>query len=158
MRLRARDHYTSSTHWWNRQRRSKFASHYTWGTNKVCECKMEVCWEGLSTLSFGLSQLHGRGIWLVCGVALIWVMKQVAIGRVNKQIFFDLDQKRHLRFYGASPQNSCMQSLALCLCIYGSKEWFGECLLLQRVGRYIIKLRFEVRQLLVEPWSHKIES
>jgi hypothetical protein len=27
-RLRARDHYTSSTHWWKRRNRSKFASHY----------------------------------------------------------------------------------------------------------------------------------
>jgi hypothetical protein len=28
--------------WWKRRSRSKFASHYTWGTNKVCECKMDV--------------------------------------------------------------------------------------------------------------------
>ena len=30
----------------------------------------EVCWEGISTLPFGLSQLHGRGSWLVHEVAL----------------------------------------------------------------------------------------
>ena len=42
MRLRACDQYTSSTHWWKRWSRSKFASHYTWGTNGVCECKMDV--------------------------------------------------------------------------------------------------------------------
>ena len=30
----------------------------------------EVCWEGVSTLPFGLSQLHGRGSWLVHEVAL----------------------------------------------------------------------------------------
>ena len=44
-RLRARDHYTSSTqsHWWKRWTRSKFASsHYAWGTNGVCECKRDV--------------------------------------------------------------------------------------------------------------------
>ena len=28
--------------WWKRRSRSKFASHYAWGTNKVCECKMDV--------------------------------------------------------------------------------------------------------------------
>ena len=31
---------------------------------------LEVCWDGLWTLSFGLSQFHGRGSWLVCEVAL----------------------------------------------------------------------------------------
>ena len=31
---------------------------------------LEVCWDGLWTLSFGLSQCHGHGSWLVCEVAL----------------------------------------------------------------------------------------
>ena len=31
---------------------------------------LEVCWDGLWTLSFGLSQFHGHGSWLVCEVAL----------------------------------------------------------------------------------------
>ena len=31
---------------------------------------LEVCWDGLSTLSCGLSQSHGHGSWLVCEVAL----------------------------------------------------------------------------------------
>jgi hypothetical protein len=30
----------------------------------------EVPWDGLRTLSFGLSQFHGLGSWLVCEVAL----------------------------------------------------------------------------------------
>ena len=30
------------SHWWERQSRSKFASHYTCGTNKVCDNKMDV--------------------------------------------------------------------------------------------------------------------
>ena len=30
----------------------------------------EVSWDGLWTLSFGLSQFHGHGSWLVCEVAL----------------------------------------------------------------------------------------
>ena len=30
------------SHWWRRWSRSKFASHYAWGTNGVCECKMDV--------------------------------------------------------------------------------------------------------------------
>ena len=28
--------------WWKRQSQLKFASHYAWGTNGVCECKMDV--------------------------------------------------------------------------------------------------------------------
>ena len=31
---------------------------------------LEVCWAGLCTLSFGLSQVHGHGSWLMCEVAL----------------------------------------------------------------------------------------
>ena len=31
---------------------------------------LEVSWDGLWTLSFGLSQFHGHGSWLVCEVAL----------------------------------------------------------------------------------------
>ena len=29
------------SHWWKRRVRSKFASHYAWGTTAVCECKMD---------------------------------------------------------------------------------------------------------------------
>jgi hypothetical protein len=36
---------------------------------------LEVCWDGLWTLSFGLSQLHSHGSWLVCEVALRNVSK-----------------------------------------------------------------------------------
>ena len=32
---------------------------------------LEVCWDGLWTRLFGLSQLHGHGSWLMCEVALI---------------------------------------------------------------------------------------
>jgi hypothetical protein len=31
---------------------------------------LEVYWDSLWTLSFGLSQFHGHGSWLVCEVAL----------------------------------------------------------------------------------------
>ena len=42
-RLRAHDYYTSSTLIGGKRRsRSKFASHYAWGTNGVCECRMDV--------------------------------------------------------------------------------------------------------------------
>jgi hypothetical protein len=40
-RLRARDQYTSSTHWWKRRSRSKFTSHYAEGTNGECESNMD---------------------------------------------------------------------------------------------------------------------
>jgi hypothetical protein len=38
-----------------------------WPQNMV----LEVCWDGLWTLSCGRSQVHGHGSWLVCEVALI---------------------------------------------------------------------------------------
>ena len=48
--LRATSHETESpwplhfkhSHWWKGWSRSKFASHYAWGTNGVCECKIDV--------------------------------------------------------------------------------------------------------------------
>jgi hypothetical protein len=30
------------SHWWKRRVRSKFASHYAWGTTGACECSMDV--------------------------------------------------------------------------------------------------------------------
>ena len=42
-RLRDRDHRTSSTLIGAKRRsRSRFVAHYAWGTNGVCECKMDV--------------------------------------------------------------------------------------------------------------------
>jgi hypothetical protein len=41
LRTRGPVHFKHS-HWWRRWSRSKFASHYAWGTNRVCECKMDV--------------------------------------------------------------------------------------------------------------------
>ena len=35
---------------------------------------LEVSWDALWTLSFGLSQFHGHGSWLVWGVALKWLL------------------------------------------------------------------------------------
>ena len=37
---------------------------------------LEVSWEGVWTLSFGPSQFHGHGSWLVCEVALIPVISE----------------------------------------------------------------------------------
>ena len=33
---------TKHSHWWRTRSQSKFTSHCAWGTNKVCECKMDV--------------------------------------------------------------------------------------------------------------------
>ena len=38
---------------------------------------LEVCWDGLWTLSLGLSQCHGHSSWLVCEVALTIQSAQV---------------------------------------------------------------------------------
>ena len=43
-RLRARDHCTSSPLIGGEAEPVKFASHYVWGTNGVCQCKMDVKW------------------------------------------------------------------------------------------------------------------
>jgi hypothetical protein len=48
---------------------SHMSSHYTPG---LCPHDMilEVCWDGLWTLTFGLSRYHGHVSWLMCEVAL----------------------------------------------------------------------------------------
>ena len=48
------------SHWWKRWSWSKFASHYAWETNGVCECKMDVkstwilTWRRLDHVSWSL--------------------------------------------------------------------------------------------------------
>jgi hypothetical protein len=44
--------------------RSHMTSHYTWGSVTTLH-DFGVCWDGLWTHSFGLSQFHGHGPWLV---------------------------------------------------------------------------------------------
>ena len=39
---------------------------WPWPQNMI----LEVCWDGLRTLSFGISQFHGHGSWLMCEVTL----------------------------------------------------------------------------------------
>ena len=48
---------------------SHMSSHYTWRSVPHYMI-LEVSWDGLWTLSFGLSQFHGHGSWLVCEVAV----------------------------------------------------------------------------------------
>ena len=47
------------SHWWKRQTYSKFALHYGWGTNGVCECKMDVksTWHRMDHVSWSLGLL-----------------------------------------------------------------------------------------------------
>ena len=72
-RLRARDHYSSSTlTGGKRWSRSKFASHYARGTNGLCECKTDVkstqipTWHQMYHVSWSLgllsetTELRGR--------------------------------------------------------------------------------------------------
>ena len=54
-------------------------------------------WDGLWTLSFGLSQFHGHGSWLMCEVALNYAFPANVSGgwgigssRVDNPIFVDL--------------------------------------------------------------------
>jgi hypothetical protein len=46
---------------------------------------LEVCRDGLWTLSFGLSQFHGHGSWLVCGVALRFDVDQLGDFLANER-------------------------------------------------------------------------
>ena len=59
-------------HWnsiWSRAR-SHRTPHTTFEGRWPHSMTLEVCWDGLRTLSLGLPQFHGHGSWLVCEVAL----------------------------------------------------------------------------------------
>ena len=57
------------SHWWKRRSWSKFAPHYTWGTNGVCECKMDVestwipKWHRMDHISSSLGLLSKATSW-----------------------------------------------------------------------------------------------
>ena len=48
------------SHWWERRSRSNFVKHYAWGTNGVCECKMDakstwiLTWHRMEHVSWSL--------------------------------------------------------------------------------------------------------
>jgi hypothetical protein len=71
IRTYVRGHFTHETkspwplqckhsHWWKRWNQSKFIAHYAWGTNRVCECKMDVkstwipTWHPMNHVSWSL--------------------------------------------------------------------------------------------------------
>ena len=70
---------------WSRAR-SHMTSHYTQGPWPHYMIS-EVSWDGLWTLSFGLSQIHGHGSWLVCEVPLVG-----NIFGSNMYLFYDFTQ------------------------------------------------------------------
>jgi hypothetical protein len=57
------------SHWWERWKLSKFASHYVWGTNGVCGCKMDVMttwiptWHRMDHVSWWLGLLSKTTSW-----------------------------------------------------------------------------------------------
>ena len=61
--------HVKHSHWWKRRSRSKFASHYVWGTNEVCECKMDVestwtpTWHPMDHISWSLGLFSRTTSW-----------------------------------------------------------------------------------------------
>ena len=47
---------------------------------------LEVCWDGLLDTSFGLSQSHGHGSWLVFKVALSLPMARIESSHQPKRL------------------------------------------------------------------------
>jgi hypothetical protein len=77
---------------------------------------LEVCWDGLWTLSFGLSQSHGHGFWLMCEVAVI---------RGPKLYSLHLRNKRYIwwNFSQTSPNElECCRKQRKCWCWWTTKS------------------------------------
>jgi hypothetical protein len=82
---------------------------------------LEVYWDGLWTLSFGLSQFHGHGSWLVCEVALrgcICNIRSQCPGKKSPKDgakgprFQECNRSRdsqHVKIYGSSNFSYCIQ-------------------------------------------------
>jgi hypothetical protein len=57
------------SHWWKSRSQSKFASQYAWGTNGVCECKMDASstwiptWHQINHVSWSLGFVSGTISW-----------------------------------------------------------------------------------------------
>ena len=57
------------SHWWKGRSRSRFASRYTWGTDGVCECKMDVkstwifTWHQTNHISWSLGLFSKSTSW-----------------------------------------------------------------------------------------------
>jgi hypothetical protein len=74
---------------------------------------LEVCWDGLWTLSFGLSQFHGRGSWIVCEVVqscrIFWTPTTyctIILGHHQSSSSFQI------KFTGAVLLQSCIKKYA----------------------------------------------
>ena len=79
---------------------------------------LEVSWDGLWTLCFGLSQFHGHGSWLVCEVALSVVgtcgLRGCIWPELQKADFLSWSQANS----NGMPQASILRSLQL----FGSRH------------------------------------
>ena len=60
---------------------------------------LEVCWDGLWTLSFGLSQFHGHSSWLVCEVALTSEEFKTANLTYSVAFFHSRGWRRHYKIH-----------------------------------------------------------
>jgi hypothetical protein len=66
--------------------RSHMTSCYIWGSMTTLH-GFWVTWDDLWTLSFGFSQCHGHGSWLVCGVALSLTCNRSSLSLASAEIF-----------------------------------------------------------------------
>ena len=82
-----------------------------------------VCWDGLWTLSFGLSQLHGHGSWLVCEVALTPILLNVPCHVTNCLLHVPflckVEDGSYMNIYTFEPMVGTMVEKTLC----SSPQW-----------------------------------
>ena len=62
---------------------------------------LEVCWDGLRTLSFGLLQFHDHNSWLVCEVALRYLMQfsKEVLGIIDRDPSVAKSQPIHINIF-----------------------------------------------------------
>ena len=68
---------------------------------------LEVCWDGLWTLSFKLSQFHDHGSWLVCEVALS--SQPICWCYLEWNLETDLNLRRRISLFHAMFLSYCMK-------------------------------------------------
>jgi hypothetical protein len=108
-------------HWniiWLRAR-AHMGSHYTRGFVTSLH-DLKVCWDGLWTLSFGLSQFHDHGSWFVCEVALStlkMIFSVVTTLSCSTLIFYSLIINVRHKCVATFPTATSFRLLSLLICL-----------------------------------------
>ena len=110
LHLEPKGHFTHETespwplhfkhsHWWKRRGRSKFTSHYAWGTNGVCGCKMDIqsTWiHSYMASGFMVTRMIFKNHLLEVGLAKNWETMELRMLTTVNVFYFIMCEDPHV--------------------------------------------------------------